>query len=134
MEKGFRPVWRRALGLCGEGRAFCNGSCEVTYLSFQISMHLHLIKGNSAIFVANFLLHGTDRPVYNTSLQDGQKCSGSQLVIIVGINTQRILQHSFTDIWTGFTFNNLLAPVLVSCDNPFLISVNKCIYIVKQPQ
>ena len=20
MEKGFRPVWRRALGLCGEGR------------------------------------------------------------------------------------------------------------------
>ena len=54
MEKGFRPVWRMALGLCGVGRF---ARAHVKSPTFIPDLNASPLKGNSATFVVNFLLH-----------------------------------------------------------------------------
>ena len=74
MEKGFRPVRRMALGLCGVG-------------------HFARAHVKSPTFHSRSQCISTERKHRHICsviqiCKNGQKCSGSQLVIIVGINTK----------------------------------------------
>ena len=60
MEDGFRLIWGRELGLCGEGRF---ARAHVKSPTLHSRSQCISLKGNSATFVVNFLLHGTDHPI-----------------------------------------------------------------------